>query len=223
MKTLNKLVYSIAEATSNFELNDDSPYSMLWIEDQIISQNHTLIRKAKTERRIDPMLYMTDDNIEVKLFDSTSVIPGMNPSYCKNYSYIDINPLLTGLKGSEVSFVANAAYSIIFKRSTILKVLRGRSEYYSLGKPMYAILDDKLIFRTSELAGLKYVSMSGIFNDPRLVSSWNPEDLFKTPSEKNLEILTIQHIGTALGMPMDLINDAQRAYQGAAPKEQSNE
>ena len=117
MKTLKHLVYSIAEAVSSFELNDDNPISLSWIEDQIISQNHTLIRKANTERRIDEMLYMTDDNIEVKIFDKTSVISGVPITNCHEFSYVDIKPLLTGLKGSEIEFVSNAGYSIIFKRT----------------------------------------------------------------------------------------------------------
>lgn len=220
-KTLNKLVYSIAEAVSNFELNDDSPFSLSWLADQIITQNHTLIRKANTERRIDEMLYMTDDNLAIHIFNSTSTIAGIRVPNCHEFSYADINLPLTGLKGSEISFVSNASYSTIFKRKSIRQLLRGSSGYYSLGKPAYSIIDSKLIFRTIELAGLKYVSMSAIFNDPRLVSSWDANDIFRTPSEKSLEILTIQHIGTSLGMPLDVINDAQRAYQQQETNEQS--
>jgi len=209
-KTLTKIVYSVAEEVSGFELNDDSPFAMLWIEDQIITQNHTLIRKAQTERRLDEMLYMTDDNILVKVFDKTSVIAGIPISNCHEFSYINVKMLLTGLKGAEIAFVSNAGYSIIFRRTSIEKLVRGSSGYYSLGKPEYAILDNTLVFKTSQLAGLKYVSISAIFNDPREVSSWDENDTFKTPSEKNLELLTIQHIDHALQHNPDLFNDGNR-------------
>jgi hypothetical protein len=220
-KTLNKIVYSILEAVSNFEITDDSPFSPLWVEDQVITQNHTLIRKAQTERRIDEMLYMTDEKLPVHVFDKVSSIAGIPVSNCNRFSYVDINTPLTGLKGAEIDLVSNTGYSIIFKRTSIRELIRDSSGYYSLNRPSYAILDNTLVFKTSGLAGLKFISMSAIFNDPRLVSSWNEDDIFKTPSEKNLELLTIQHIGTALGMPMDLVNDAQRAY--SQPKPSSDE
>lgn len=219
-KTLKKIVYSVAEAISNFEITDDSPYSLSWLEDQVITQNQTLMRKAKTERRIDEMLYMTDDNLRVKDFSPTSMIGGIPINNCNDFMYADINMPLTGLKGAEINFVSNAGYSIIFKRKSLRELLRGSSGYLKLGKPSYSILDNKLIFRKQELSGIKYVSMSAIFTDPRKVSSWDENDIFKTPSEKNLELLTIQHVGRVLGMPMDIINDAQRAYQ--QPQEKDN-
>jgi len=217
-KTLREIAYSILELVSNFEITDDSPISLPWIEDQVISQNHTLIRKAKEERRLDSFLYMSDDNIEVKEFTPYNLIPGINVRNCHRFMYADIKPLLTGLQGAEIDFVSNSGYSSVYKKVPMSRLLRGSSGYYSLGNSTYALLEFKLVFLKSELDGVKYVSMSGIFNDPRTLSSWNINEPFRTPSEKNLELLSIQHILKGLGLPMDLMNDAQRTYSQTKPQ-----
>lgn len=221
-KTLNKLVYSILESVSNFSLNDDFPIPELWLEDQIITQHASLIRKAQKERRIDEELYITDQ-LEVKKFDSSFTMSGILINNHNDFCYADMNPLMTGLKGKEIDFVTNIGYSTIYIRKPIRTILRGSAGYYNFSKPSYAIMRNKMIFKAGDMMGSKYVIVNGIWADPRLADGYDKDEKFPTPSEKNLEILTIQHIDHALQHNPDLINDAQRVYSQQSPKPQRSE
>jgi len=209
-KSLNEFVYSVLEAVSNFQLNDDFPLSELWVEDQLISQNHTLIRKAHSERKIDAMLYLTDANLVLYPLEGQIEFQGVIINDHKEFCYVDPQELLGGLNGMEVQYVASSSLGVVYTRVPIRSLLRKRANYYSLPKAHYAVTKEKILFRKGEDVS-KFIDVSGIWRDPRLVSSWDPDDMFPTPSEKNLEILTIQHIEHAMRFPADLISDAQRA------------
>ena len=104
---LNQLVYSIKESVSAFMITDDTPIPDLWIEDQIITQNATLIRKAYKERKIDQMLYMLDEKLPVKKFKDSTIIEGIEIKNRNAFCYVDMKPLMSGLRNFEVDFVSN--------------------------------------------------------------------------------------------------------------------
>lgn len=222
-KTLHDLVYSIKEAVSNFEITDDDPISDLWLEDQIISQNHTLIRKALKERSIDDQLYQIHEPIKLKEFDNSINIDGVRINSNSKLCYGDTPSILTGLRGMEVEFVSNLSYDTVYTREPLKRLLRKSSGYYDSFNIRYALMPGKVFFKSGHLGIGKYVSINAIWSDPREVSSWDPGQKFPTPSEKNLEILTIQHVAHAMQFPMDLINDAQRAVGMQKSKETSND
>ena len=218
-KTLNQLVYSIKEVVSAFFVNDDFQITDSWMEDQLISQNHTLLRKALSERRIDEMLYMMDEQLPLKRLDKSFTLKGLLIKNKTDYCYADMKPLVTGLKKREIDVVTNTGLTKVFLRTSLRSLLRKPTGYYNIaGKGKYAIVDNKLIFRVSEALASKFISINGIWSDPRQVSSWTSDSVFPTPSEKNIELLTIEHIGRALGFPSDVINDAQKAYMQNQPK-----
>jgi len=209
-KSLKELTYSVLEAVSSFNHTDDFPITNLWIEDQLITQNMTLIRKANDERRLDQTLYMLDEKLEIKSFNQSFEIEGISINNHTLFCYADLKPLISGLKGKAIDFVSNVDYSVLFVEKSLKSLLRGPTGYLDLPKPSFAFSREYLLFRKSDIAGQKYVNVNGLWRDPRQVSSWSADDEFPTPSERNLEILTVQHIGQALGFPPDLISDAQR-------------
>ena len=220
-KTLKKITYSILEAISSFDITDDNPFSVKMIEDLVISMNHTLLRKAHSEKRIDEMLYLIDSNLQLREFSPDINVSGLNVKAKKKLCYADLKPLVTGLKGREIDVVTNAGFSIVFTRTSLKELIRGSSGYYQINAHKYALLNDKLVFKREEIS-TKVVSVNGIWSDPRLVSSWTDDTPFPTPSEKNIELLVVQHIGQALGFPKDVINDAQEAL-ASAPRQKENE
>ena len=219
-KTLNELTYSILEAVTAFSLNDDTPISVSWVEDQIVTQNNTLIRKAHQERRIDQQLYMLQEPVAVKPLDKSFKVGNLNIHNKTDFCYADIPALVTGLKGREIDFVSNTAYTTVFIRKPVRSLMSSSGKYYSLHKPSYAVMRNRILLKLTDLKGASYIAVNGIWRDPREISTWDPEEAFPTPSEKNLEILSIQHIGHALGFPPDLINDAQRAIGQPAKQKQ---
>ena len=219
-KSLIELRYSILEAVSNFFWNDDFPITESWLDDQIITQNNTLIRKALTERRIDEQLYMIDEPLEMKPLKEKIDYKGITINVKEDFCYVDMKPLVSGLGGLEIDFVSNLGMDIIYVRKAPREIIIGDTGYYELAKPTYAVFREFLLFRKDRIANAKFVLVNAIWRDPRQVSSWDENDAFPTPSEKNLEILTIQHIGHAMGFPPDLMNDAQRAMGQPAKQKQ---
>ena len=220
-KTLNQLVYSVKEIVSAFFITDDFQITDTWLADQLISQNHTLLRKAYTQRRLDEMLYLWDSKLQLKVLDSSFLFEGVTIKNKTDFCYADLKPLVTGLRGREIDVVANVGLSKVFTRTTLRRLLRAPGRYYVLpGKGKYAISGDKLLFRVNEAMSSKFISVNAIWSDPRKVNGWNNDMVFPTPSEKNLELLTIEHIGRGMGFPADLINDATRAYVQRQPAQE---
>jgi len=215
-KSLNELTYSILEAVSAFNHTDDFPITNLWVEDQLISQNHSLIRKAKKERRLDAMLYVLDTQVEIRPFTEEITIEGITINSKSGLCYADMNELVSGLQG-----MASVDYSITYSETEVASLIKGKTGYFDLDQPSYALLRKEMLFNSKDIGGAKFVNINGIWRDPRLASSWSADDAIPTPSERNLEILTIQHIGHALGFPADLISDAQRAL-GQPPKQKED-
>ena len=220
-KSIIELRYSILEVVSNFFYNDDFPISESWVDDQIITQNNTLIRKAKQEGRIDEYLYMLDEDLELKQLDHKIDYKGVVITAKEDYCYADLKPLVSGIGGLEIDFVSNVGFDTVYIRKTTRELILGHTGYYELPTPTYAVFRNFLLFRKDQVMNAKFITVNGIWADPRLVSTWDPDDKFPTPSEKNLEILTVQYIGHAMGFPADVINDAQRAM--GQPAKQKNE
>jgi len=221
MKTLNQYVYSIFEVVSSYFINDDFPISKSWIEDQVVTQNQTLIRKAFVEKRIDEMLYMMHENVPVKDFDNDIEIDGVKIKAGGKFCYIDIPLPVTGIGDLSIDFVVSSNFDTMYSRTSVSELLSKSDGYYELPNPNYAVLRDKLLFKRDNNIS-KFITVNAIWGDPRKVSSWRPDKPFPTPSGKNLEILTVQHIGYGFNFPPDVINDAQRALSSPQqPKQQS--
>jgi hypothetical protein len=168
------------------------------------------------------MLYLWDSKLQLKVLDSAFDFEGITIRNKTDFCYTNLKPLVTGLRKREIDVVTNVGLSKVFIRTSLRRLLRAPGGYYTLpGKGKYAISGDKLLFRVDEAMSSKFISVNAIWSDPRLVSSWSDDIVFPTPSEKNLELLTIQHIGRGMGFPADVINDATRAYtQARAPQQE---
>ena len=209
-KTLEEIIFSVWEQAEGFNITDDSPYPEKWIEDLIVSVNETLIREAYMNRRLSAYLYLEESNVPVKDFSEDVVISGITVKNRSAYCYADISPLVTGVGNMDIKYLGGVGYSNPYTRRTLLSMIKGsKAVIWPLGKPIYALTGTKVIFPKSEQLG-QVIDILALWADPRMVSTYNSEQPFPTPSDYKLELLSLQQILQSKNVPWDERQDGQR-------------
>lgn len=219
-KNFEKIVYSLLEIVTNFEVTDDIEYPILWIEDGLISIHNSLMREAFDNNKLGPELLQLQKNVPVKPLTESVQIDGVPINIKSELCYSDIPELVSGIEQKNIDYVGTVDLANSFSYRGIKYLVDDDGVLYKLPQPVYSILGNKLLFSKEEMLGIQIVSIIGYFRDPRDVNTYDPNTAFQTPSEFKLEMLTLKHILSAKGVTPDIINDAQRALNQAREREE---
>ena len=210
-KTLDQITYSVWEQVENFKITDDSPYPKPWLEELAVSINATLVRDAHKNRMLDQSLYLLDANLEVESMTADIIVSNMVFKNRTDLCKVDINNLIQGIGWANIEFAGSADYAIKFTRKEVNTFLRPKGDLrWTLPFPWYCIMNDTMLLKKTEIPSLQFVSISGIWRDPRKVSGYSSDMYFPTPSEYKLELLMLQQVLQSKGIPWDTMQDGQR-------------
>lgn len=208
--TFKELTYSCLEILSGYNITDDEPISIKQIEEVLLQMNATLVREAYTNKRLSQSLYLTDANLPVQEMVDVIEVQGVNVSTTNKFCIAQLKQLVQGIAWKDVIYVGPTDFSIIYHRKTFRGLINGDNSAWTLPTPAYAISEDKVYLEQESLSGARYISVKGIWRDPREVTGYDENMDFPTPSEYRMQLLTIQHLLTGKNVPPDLVNDAQR-------------
>lgn len=211
MKTFDKLVYSLWEIVSNFNITDDNEYPKAWLEDAVLSVHNTLVREAFNNNRLSQGLYMLHSTLETNQVSEDMEIDGVTVKSRSGLCYSDLPPLVDGVGWSDIEYFGPKGYGTNYSRRSPKSLLSGRSPLWTSDKPSYTVIGNKaLISAENSIVVPKYLSVEALFRDPRTASSYKDDMAFPTPSEYKLELLCLKHLLSSKGVVPDLISDAQR-------------
>jgi hypothetical protein len=137
-------------------------------------------------------------------------VKGVNVSTKNKFCVAKLKQLVQGIAWKDIKYLGPTDFSKLYHRKTFRGLINGDSSVWRLSTPAYAISEDKAYLEQESLSGANYISVVGIWRDPRKVTGYSEDMEFPTPSEYRLQLLTIQHLLTGMNVPPDLINDAQR-------------
>lgn len=218
-KTFDKLVYSLIEVATSFTPTDDTEYPVKWVEDAVISVHNSIMRESHARQKFGPELLQLHKEVEIKPYNSSISKNGLTIKTKTDLCYADIPEIVSGIEQIPLTYVGTIDLQSGFSYTNVDELGRGRKSVWELPKPLYSIFSNKILIESKGPATPKFISVMAYFKDPRDVNTYDPEAVFPTPSEYKLEMLGLQHIMHAKGMPQDLINDAQRALgQPAKPR-----
>lgn len=211
-KLLSEISYSVLEQVSNFNITDDTPYPIKWFDDTVVAVNASLMRQYYDAHKLNDELLLMHRNIPIEPIEDTLVIDGIRIQGKYGYCKADIPFLLTGVDNKVLSYVGPDDLSLEYSRRKITDLINDKGVVWKISNPVYAISGTRLFFKKSpQLANV--VTVIGYFRDPREVNTFNEEtDPFPTPSEYKLEMLALQQVMQSMGLPLDLLSDAQREY-----------
>lgn len=212
--TFNELTYSVWEILSGFNITDDSEFTVTLIEENMLSMNQTLVREAFNNKKITQSLYVMDAFVEVKKITEEIVVKGIPIKADGVFCYAGLNELVAGVGHKDIDYLGNSDLSRNYSRKSFRQLVTGdRGTLWALHTPSYAMNQNVAYMEAGKLSGTKYVTVFGLWNDPRKASGYDKTRDFPTPSEYKLQMLTIQHLLTGKNVPPDLISDAQRQVQ----------
>jgi hypothetical protein len=209
-KTLKKMVESVIEQASGFNVTDDNEYPELLVEDILVSVNNSLIREAFRNRTLDQTSYMRHENIEIKELSNDIIVEGISIANKSHLLYADIPNLVSGVGDKNLLYLGPVDYSESFSRKRFEKLINQRGIVYRLGNISFSIVGNQIFFLETEVMGINIISTIGLFSDPRVVSSYNEDEPFPTPSDYKMELLALQQLLQSKNIPYDIVNDGQR-------------
>jgi hypothetical protein len=219
-----ELTYSVWEIISGYHITDDSEYSLKQIEEIMLGMNQTLIREAYNNKHISQSLYVMDSFIEVKKMEHSVVAQGIPLKADGKFCKAELNELVAGVGQKDLSYFGSSDLSRNYSRKTLRGLINGDSgTLWSLYTPSYALSDNIAYMDAHKLSGAKYVTVIGLWNDPRKASGYDENKDFPTPSEYKLQMLTIQHMFVGKNIPPDLISNAQREFGQMGQRQQRRE
>ena len=222
-KTFNKIVYSLLEIATNFNVTDDVEYPVKWVEDAVISVHNSLIREAYKQGNLGDELLQIHANELIKPFENEIKVGDIDINTKSHLCYADIPELVAGIHQIPLRYVGTTNLQNSYSYRGVEDIGDTRGVVWGLPTPSYSILGDKVLLEKKALSSGKYISVIAYFRDPREASTYEENDAFPTPSEYKLEMLGLQHIFRSKGISPDLINDAQRALQQARDKDDDDE
>ena len=124
---------------------------------------------------------------------------------------VDISNLVQGIGWSNIEYAGSADFSIKFTRKEVNTFLRPKTDLrWTLPFPWFCVMNETMLLKKAEVPSLQFITISGIWRDPRKVSSYLSTNMFPTPSEYKLELLMFQQVLQSKGIPWDTLQDGQR-------------
>ncbi len=209
--TFKELTYSVLEIITGFNFTDDSEFSIKQVEEVMLGMNATLVREAFTNKQISQSLYVTDELLSVEKIIKSVVIDGVPIASKAKLCKVDLKALVQGIGWKDVIYFGTPDLSADYTRKSFRGLVDSREgTVWPLGKPYYALLGNTAYLETVAYISSRFVTVEGIWRDPREASGYSETMEFPTPSEYKLQMLTIKHLFIGKNVPPDLINNAQR-------------
>ena len=205
-KTLEKIVWSVIEQASNFEVNDDNEYDKRLIEDIVISIHPVLVRQHFNERRLTNQQMQMHLNVPVEPLDTSFDYNGVTFRPNGKLCIAKIPATINGISWNDVNYLGSTNFERNFTRKPVASFFGRNTVLHQLPYPNYCIIGDRVLFDRS----INFFSMIGYFNDPREVNTYNENDPFPTVSEYKLELLSLQQLLSSKNIPFDIVDDGQR-------------
>jgi hypothetical protein len=209
-KTLSEMTFSVIEQASGFNITDDNEYPEDLVADILVSVNSTLIREAFRNRTLDESLYLSHENVPILEISNDIEIEGVTVKNNQHLKYASIPYLITGIGDRNLIYFGTSDFSSNFSRKRFQRLINQLGIVFKLSNVSYSVIGNKAYFLSTEVQGMSIVSAIGLWNDPRLASSYDPEMPFPTPSDYKMELLALQQLLQTKNVPYDIVNDGQR-------------
>ena len=208
-KPLPKIVSSIRNPILAHAPTDDSRLEPEYIEDMVLDVRATLIKEFYTSNYyLDDSFFQVYDGIEIQS-EKVTVPAGVQDDFPELFAKIPALQSHVGFKNIRYFGSIDGRYN--FTRKSMSGFISTEGLLFTMNEPVYTVSGTKVQLKNLPNLGMKYGRLIAVFYDPRLIPGFNEDEDFPVSDGMihKLEIICKKNIMSSMGIPPDIINDAQ--------------
>lgn len=209
-KSLNKIINSIAESLTSFNLTDDFNIDFEIIADKIHDVRNSLIYDDWKARMMDDAYYQKVCCLEVECETITCDLGGIALKSPRQQFYVDLPGLNNRIEWDNIKYFGTVDMQNNFNRKTFDGLLSLKGNRWTANQPAYNIIGNRAYIENLPTSGTRFLCLVGVLDNPTTACDWETdESLYPVSNIIKLEMVVKQDILSAYGIPKDKINDAQ--------------
>lgn len=208
-KSLAKIVSSIRTPVLAHAPTDDARVEPELIEDMVLDVRASLITDYFNSRYyLDDAFYQVHDGIEI-LNQKVQIAAGIQDDHPEIYCKIPELQSHVGFKNIRYFGSIDGRHN--FERKSMSGFMSADGRLFSMNEPVYTVNGNKIDLKNLPSLGMRYGRLIAVFYDPRQVYGFDHDEDFPIADSMihRLEIACKKDLMSTLGIPPDVLNDAQ--------------
>ena len=218
-KSKKEIVYSIMEGLNSYNISDDTVFDEDHISYQVDAARVSLIKEEWTSHKLGETYYQGMECIKVECH--------ADGCYIKDFGYIksgdvtyfaEIPGLIPFINYDEIKYLGEIGWRNNFHRVPFSTFIKGVTGIWTAGKPIYTVMNSKVLFRNLPSDGIKRLSMLAILETPENACEFDYKTKYPVSDPLKIEIIVIKNLLSRLGINFKDKNDASPDIQPAQNK-----
>jgi hypothetical protein len=218
-KSKVQFIDSILQEVTRFSMTDDNAFAIAqeFISDKIDGYRATILTPYANSKQSLDSCYQIVNCITPTCLGVSCVVNGITLTSSSEIWVADI-PELLDIYGS-IKYFGSYDLSRSFVKTSLMAMSKSENRW-GRKSSMFARVGNQFYFRDRDSA-IKF-TLIGIFAAPSGVCGFKSTDLYPLPKalEQKLELIVKKDLFTMLGIPLDVLNDAQDGMPQAQPQQQ---
>lgn len=209
-KSLLKIIYSVQEQLSGFNVTDDTPYSEEFLKDLANVFRSALIKEEINQTKlVSDSYYQSMCCLEVICREQSCVSGSETVKSGSKQYYVELPKLIGGVGNNDIKYLGLDDYKNGFIRTNLLGFNTSDGDKYGRMRTRYMMVGKEAILKNIPTKGLKYVCLIGLLDDPTTSCLWDADVEYPLPNHLivRLETLMLKQILSTYNIKPDLKND----------------
>lgn len=210
-KSKKEIVWSILEGLNSYNISDDTVFDEDHIGYQVDIARISLIKEESVANKLGDGYYQKMCCIEVKCEAEGCDVPGIGFVKTGDVTYYaDVPGLISFVNWDNIKYVGPASWSVddMFHRVPFNVFINNTTGIWDNGKPIYTVIEGKLLFKRLPTDGMKFICIIGLFESPENACDYDQEKPYPVSDPLKLEIIVIKNLLSRLGINYTDRNDA---------------
>lgn len=216
-KSKAQFIDSILQEVTRFSMTDDNAFAIAqeFISDKLDGYRATILTPYANSKQSLDACYQINDNITPTCLGVSCTVEGMTISATSDIWVAEI-PELLDIPNS-IKYFGSFDLSRAFSKTSLMAMAKSENRW-GRRSSLYARIGNKFYFKDVD-SQIRFTTI-GIFASPSLLTGFSDTDLYPLPKslEQQLELLVKKDLFTMLGIPLDVLNDAQDVVQQPQPQ-----
>lgn len=211
-KPINKILYSIIESLTGYDLTDDFKIDPEYILDKIHDTRASMIAEEWRNKMLDDAYYQKVCCIEIECTETTCTVGGVSlPSGTKEF-YVDLPGLNNRIEWDNIAYLGTVDMNNNFNRKTFDGLMALQGNRWTANQAAYTIVGNRAFIKNLPTSGTLFLCLVAVLDNPVVACDYNEEtNPYPVPDAIKLELRVKQDILSTYGLPKDKQQDSQEA------------
>ena len=213
-KSKKEIVYSILEGLNSYNISDDTVYDEDHIGYQVDIARVSLIKDEWTAHKLGEAYYQAMDCIKLECHVEGCYVEGYGYIKSGDVTYFaDIPGLISFINYDEIKYLGEIGWKHNFHRVPFSTFIKGVSGIWTFKKPMYTVINGKVLFKNIPTDGIRRLSMLALLETPENACEFDYKTKYPVSDPLKIEVIVIKNLLSRLGINFKDRNDASPDIQ----------